>query len=431
MGVIDFAMLARKLAPLCWLATLAGAGGPAAAASVLEPMLFAEANFEPDKSYVHAQSVYRIRFFQAVSFNDLEIKLPRMPLADVRQIGGDRFEEVKRGEMRYRVTERRYAVFPFASGELRVENVQLSGKDVTGGSARSVRVNVPPALLVVRPMPDHFTPKAWLPARDLRLTELWSAGAETTRIGESLRRTLRIEAVGVDAARIVEPALAGDGFSAHPEPPRLSNRFEKGWNIGVREQTWRIVPSREGTLALPPIRIDWWDVVDGVARTTTLPERTLGVGGGSTTAASNGKAELSSSREPPPSDEGVPGAQNAWGSIASLAVAGVVLCLIATAAGIRWWRHTAAWRAVKTACRRNDARAARTALLDWARQSAPAAPPRSLGELEQCLVGEGARAAVRTLDRCLYGPPGDAWAGRQLLLAMAGQPAIASRANTQ
>ena len=68
------------------------------------------------------------------------------------------------------------------------------------------------------------------------------------------------------------------------------------------------------------------------------------------------------------------------------------------------------------ACRRHDAHAAATALLEWAKAVWPEQPPRNLGELAGRIEGDS--HAVRELDRALYAASTESWRGEALWAAV-------------
>ena len=69
-------------------------------------------------------------------------------------------------------------------------------------------------------------------------------------------------------------------------------------------------------------------------------------------------------------------------------------------------------RALRQACRANDAGGAARALLEWAAEAWPDCPPGTLGALAERLASHG--APVRELDRALYAATSTPWQGKGL-----------------
>ena len=387
-----------------------------------------EAGFEPAAVYVQAQAIYTLRLYQAIDVRELRFEVPRPALGELRPLDG-RVDEATRDGHRYRVTERRFAVVPFASGDFDLPGVHVSGLvAVRGGAAPGgrapLKLDAPRATLSVLPIPTEAGADPWLPARALSAVEAWTPAATEVRAGHALRRTIRIEARGVDAAQLPALELSAEGLSAHPEPPRLANRFDDEGIVGTREQSWRIVPSRAGELVAPELRLPWWDAVAGRARVATLPARKLLVAGGSRPEAPPAMSEpspnepASVARLPAASDTPRVGGPKPKAALAVATLVAVLALAVFALAGVALRRGARAGeplRSLSTACRRNDPRGARDALLRHAATRWPAQPPRSLGELAARLPDRAARDAVAALDRHLYRGPGGDWDGRSLL----------------
>jgi len=418
----------RKFAAALTVSMLVSLGDTAIAepqTNAASPKLWLEATFEPAAPYVQSQGVYTLRLYQAISVRDLQFHAPEAPLADIRLIGADRINEATRDGRRYRITERRYAVFPIASGELTLSGAHVTGLAALPGSTQALRVAAPAMPFAVLPIPPEAGTTTWLPARTLTLTETWAPDPSEARTGEALRRTIRIEARGLDAAQLPALAPGSTGFSAHPEAPRLTNRFDDVWNVGTREQTWLIVPTRPGPLTLPALQLQWWDPLAHQLRTASLPARTLTV---ATTLAADGSVaqpQSSASRsggaamaKPQPG----PPAQAGGNTMARTALSLLILATTLTLSGcllFAWHRRTAAWRALRTACRHNDPHTAHRALLHWATTSGSVSPPLTLGGLARHTRDPATRAALADLDRHLYGPSPGAWNGSALLNCLA------------
>lgn len=410
-----FCVVAVLLAPLI---------AQAQAASPTGREYWLEDSITPDQIWVQAQAVYTLRFFQSVAVRDLQIHAPQAAQVEMRSIGDAKVLDVSRDGQRYRVTERRYALTPFASGELRLTGAYATGTVPDANSeapdARlDVRVEAGNRVLQVLPIPAAAANSAWLPARALALSETWSSGLQQVRQGEALRRTLRIEAQGMDAAQIPAMAFVADGFSIHPEPARIENRDQGDLNVGVREQSYRMVPLSTGQLQLPELQLFWWNVQEARAETAMIPARRLFVAASAGVSMSTSAVQVPSvaGQEPAapvqPQGSEYPGLRGLLLAALLLLVAGLFWMLL-----VRW--RQSAWQRVCVACRRDDAAAAQQALLQWALARWPDAVPRTLGEIAARMDDARAANAIMALDRHLYGPaPRAAWDGRALLGSLA------------
>jgi len=57
----------------------------------------------------------------------------------------------------------------------------------------------------------------------------------------------------------------------------MDNSGDSSGVIGSRVESMAIVPSRAGTITLPPVTVQWWDTVNQQLRQTVLEQRTLTV----------------------------------------------------------------------------------------------------------------------------------------------------------
>ena len=410
--------------------------------------LFLESEVFPSAPYVQSQVTYVLRLFRAVEILDGALEEPRAEGALVQRLGRDLGYSANRHGRRYRVIERRYAIFPQASGELHIAPLRFDGEVAEaggGGSSfgglftrgRRVRIGTGGHRLRVRPKPPDFAGRTWLPAKTLHLVERWSEEPPALRAGEPVTRTLGIEAAGLRGDQL--PAIelgAPEGIKIYPDQPTIRSSSDAESVHGRREQRFALVPLREGEVALPEIRVRWWDSTQDRPRDAVIPERRFRV-----TAAPSDAADLvaalsdgAPARDP---DAATTGAGAGGGGAGLWQGASAALLLLWAATGFGWWRSrrgsprgarredpgapamAQARRALHRACAGGEAGRARDALLEWAAAAWPEAPPRSLGALDGRL-GPALSAPLRELDRALYAPGGRAWEGGALWRAAKG-----------
>lgn len=367
----------------------------AAIAAAPERSVLLEADLEPAQVYVQAQAVYRLRLYLAIDMRDLAFHVVAPRLADLRQIGQGRVYEALRDGRRYRVHERSYAVRPYTSGALVLSGSHVAGRVPAAGTPdgrRALRMDAPARTLQVMPVPPDAGAAPWLPVNTLSVTEAWAPARQMGQVGQAQRRSIRIEAAGVDARQLPELHITAPGMTVHAGPARFEDRSAGALNIGVREQTFNMVALRAGAIIVPEFQLPWWDIESNSLAVATLPSRTLQIAPAPGLALTPGL---------------VPTAARA-GQRLPLIVPGitVLLCLIT----LLWSRRTsvgAAWRLAR-ACRTGDARGVRDGLLAWTAMVWPQSVSLTLGGLAERLVEPQARRALGELDRHLYGQGSDA-----------------------
>lgn len=378
-----------------------------------------------------SQVLYTVRIFRSAGARRFgRIRRLNDPVllqgeALIERLGSDRQYNLRSEDAESLVLERRYALYPQSTGEIRLQpaSLQWIGEDF-GFRTRSFFPDVGPERLEVRAVPSP-PPGPWLAAVGVRLWEEFEREPENLMAGEPLIRLLGVRVEGQPARQIPE-LEPGDGpnFRHFVERAEFEDIVTGSGLVGVRRQRAALLALRGGEVVLPAIRLNWWNTAGERWETAELPQRVLDAG---VPAA----AELFDPGEPVREPPGLPG----W--LVPLLALGWFLT------GLAWWisrrirTQRRARRALETdlvgsargraplaaplavlasACRANDAHATEEALLAWARVRWPAAPPRNLGELGRRL-GEPAETECRRLSAALYGLAGGDWDARVLLQA--------------
>lgn len=417
-----------------------------------------------DGIYVQQQVPIAVRLYSAYPIVEGALEAPRAENALIRTLGDDRRTTANRGGRRYQVVERHYVLSPESSGELRIAPIRFKGSirdprsDQFGGTrapfgglslfetGRSVAALSKPLTLQVLSRPPDYTGAHWLPAERVTLTDSWTDGLPQLRVGEPSERTLTLEAVGLDGAQLPELSLpAPEGIRVYPEDARNDSRTDGTQVFGTREQTWTLIPTQEGPIDIPPVRITWWDTQSGEERVTEIPGWKLDVDPGLATALAppvvqpepeviEQQGDLPASL-PEQTEARTPKLVRTsivdWRAVS--AVLGILLVVVATLAFILYKRLArgrvgtdgrtgetgqkavkadAAMQTLGRACSNQDANAAAQALLDWAAATWPEDPPTSLGAIARRL--ERGRAEVLDLERHLYAPNAAPWSGSAL-----------------
>jgi hypothetical protein len=259
---------------------------PALAPGDVKPV-FIEVTVHPESGpyYVLSQVSLMVRIFYQANLTEAAINPPAPTQASVRLLDEVPYQAERNGE-RYRVLERRYAIFPERSGTLTIPAMELSGRLIERPSdrlwqpkvrGRRVRVESEPLTLEISPRPAGYTGDFWLPARRIMLSQQISDN-EKLHVGEPVTRTVILDAVGLEENMLDEPVWPEVPASRiYPDQPQGISRDDGEWVLGHKEFRYAIVPEQAGELVLPEIRLDWWDTVANRQRTAVLPEHRLNV----------------------------------------------------------------------------------------------------------------------------------------------------------
>ena len=395
--------------------------------------VFLEMEVTQREVYVQAQLVCVLRIWRAAEFLDAKLSDFDPEGAVTYRLGKDAtFAKAVDGRQ-YRVIERRFAVFPQASGPLTLPAIRLDARITEAGAAstmgllfgegRRLRIATQPVEVAVKPRPAA-APTPWLPARALTLAEEWPEDPPRLVAGEPVTWTLRLAAEGLTGEQLPPlelPVL--EGARTYPDQPSIATRAGAHAVHGERILRVAIVPGTAGTLTIPEIRATWWDVESDAARTALLPARTIAVSAAA--ARSEGlRAAPIPPRAAPETEPRLWHGISAALALAWLATLAVLLFVLrrsrpgrpeSRAPAGESLRNTAtARRLVLDACRDAAPRAARDALLDWAGLAWPESSPRDLIALASRVRDEALARAILNLDRSLWSAGDTGWDGQSL-----------------
>ncbi len=229
---------------------------------------------EPARAFVGQRVFWTLEILRAVGVENVEwLEAPRFPSFRAAWLPG-RVDPhpITRDGVVWRRSEERRALFAARPGELHVPGAKLRC------GAESAEVSG--ATLEVTPLPDG-APQDFAgvvgPVRVVTRLE-----PDRIRLGESARFWVVLRGPGnlwAVPSPLAEDGL--DGVDVFAERP--ATELDAGDDLVVRRTfRYQLVPRREGALALPPLRIPWYDPGAAAYRIATGPARTLTVGGTAT-----------------------------------------------------------------------------------------------------------------------------------------------------
>lgn len=237
----------------------------------------------------------------------------------------------------------RYAVFPNDAGEIILPKQTFTGTiggrtsffDSFPRGGQPVSGSSVAQSIIVEPRPDT-NGQPWFPAESVEINASWASSINQIRVGEPITRTITITARGQRASAI-PPLVIPDSadYKLYADQPQLDNAKTSQGIIGIRNESYAIVPSRAGQLTLAEQRISWWDTKSDVWQETILPAQTVTVlpslnnpiePPSSAPQQTNNISSLDSSLPPTPNNEILTPANNTdwpW-KLATLLLAGIV-----------------------------------------------------------------------------------------------------------
>ncbi len=402
--------------------------------------IFMEVVATPERAYVQSQVVFTLRLYVGIGTGRATLTAPELNGVEaiMERLGEDAQYQTMRDGRNFLVRERRYAVFPQATGSLQIGPVTFEAMVMPNrGFSRMQRFRSETATVEVLPAvapPPEFPNAVWLPASRVEIRERWneaatSAGIDAFEMGIPRTRTLTIEADGLLETQLpdveIQPA---DGVRQYADQPELERSAGPAGLTVQRTERFAVIAQRPGSVELPSIELPWWNVDSEQWEVASLPARTLAVAPGADLVVQDlvpGEGEAAIAVAPV--------SPNYWRYAAMLLAIGWLI----TAA--LWWRSANRTRpestairprkrttlrqsravpaALLSACDSNDTASAQRLLLEWAQARLPDETPLSLGALAQRLPNAAAQAILE-LETYLYGRESKAWDGRALGIAL-------------
>lgn len=435
----------------------------ATATAVADPLLL-EVEAQPRQVSVGEQVLLTVHLLHRVELAQASLSDPKAEggEADIRQLGKDRAVEVHRNGYLYRMIERRYTVFPRQAGTLSISTLQLDAKidagssriDLFGRSLQQVRRRSQPIRIEVTPPPANLGARNWLPARHLALEDDWQQQPPKLKVGEPATRTLTLTAEGLPSASLPELKVpVAEGWKSYPDQPSRQDTENEDGVVGTLQKKVALVPTHSGTLELPAIDLDWFDVATKSWKKIHLEALNLEVSAAEPGSISNPQTAKSPetpvspvvSPAAPTSPEVVgaapeptePPAADFWPWVSLVLGTGWAVTLL-----LFWYRRSkpatakrnltertdnqdsekTAYKMVLAAIDRNDGQATRQALTTWGRLRYPESIGREITTLTS-LGGESFSEAWEELDRALYHSDKPLWSGEKLRTAISKFPA--------
>lgn len=414
--------------------------------------IFLEVDVEPKNPYVQAQVIYTMKLYHQVEIAQARLDEPTLgDDAVIEKLGEDTNYRTTRGGLPYHVVERKYAVFPQKSGELKFPPLTLEAQIVTGGRRSGIgaffgrqntqrkRLQSNAVTLDVQPIPGTFSGQHWLPAEDIQLSEDWSADLSELKAGVPVTRTIALLAKGMTVGQLPELGVlqpvksdAGGGeVTLYPDQPNLHEEKEANGIFSFREEKTAMIPSRAGEYTLAAVEIPWWNTKTNKMEIAHLPERVMFVAPDSqSTSTQLPVVNVSRPAVISPLQTAIhpPSSQQLYWKWVALALAFAWL-----ATGLLWWylhqqagksinqprpktdeiQTQAAIKKLKQACAKQAPQQAKEALLLWAKGRWPDSPPTSLGAIES-RCNDTLQHELGHLNKLLYQRQSEPWSGTAL-----------------
>lgn len=239
--------------------------------------------------YVQQTVGVTLRLYYAVPLVSGQLDIDPPQGTSLQRVGDDVQSTREVNGRRYSVVERRFLLVPDRSGNLTLPAARFSGRGAGGGGLFDSMLGMgqrsdlsavgQEQTLHVQAQPAD-APQPWLPLADLRLR--YASTPRQLKAGQASSFAVEATARGATRAQLPElPTPRVDGAQVFAEPPQFAESFDGPTPVVKVTRQYSLVPNGAGRLALPGLKMDWWDVKADRARTASLPDLQLEVAAGS------------------------------------------------------------------------------------------------------------------------------------------------------
>lgn len=211
--------------------------------------------------------------FPTLEVPSLMVRLPERATTPISErIEGETWSGVQRA----------YRLYPLAPGDYRLPAGEVAITYADPGSTDPIAFSAPlPDIRFVASLPagaESLSPPVL--ANGFTLEQKIEGESELT-VGDAITRTLIANIDGTTPVLIPQlaPESQGTALRAYPKDPVVTESENRGDLSGTRTEVTTYVAQTDGTLVLPDVSIDWFNLESGKIETASVPEVTLTVTG--------------------------------------------------------------------------------------------------------------------------------------------------------
>ncbi|STX52837.1 KQDN repeat-containing protein [Legionella busanensis] len=399
------------------------------------------AELSNEHPYINEQIIYTVKLYNSRRLLDVNYQGPQIDDALLIPLGdGRRYQVAENGRL-YSVEEQQYAIFPQKSGELNITPPSFNAL-IYDAIPEPVHVQASASKLQVKSIPASFKGKNWLPAKQINLTEQYDQTTNTIQQGNTLRRTITLQAIGTPAQLL--PNLTFDNtdqFSVYPEKPIEKNRFRQFDLIGTATINITYLLNKSGQVTIPAIQLPWFNIITNKTEMATLPALTLNVVANPVNinqTNSNATTSAVTTQQSQPTPSNIKHGTNLTntqpintfnlndknnGNLPWWLAGGFALAWVLTLF-LWWWARKRpnsghiskrkVFAQLKQACLTNQPEQARIALLNWARWQWPGLEFLNLDDINKVVSDIAFKREINELSKAIYHPHQSNWSGEKL-----------------
>ncbi len=249
--------------------------------------VFIKSSVNSEAVFVQQEIVLTLQIFHRVElYDDRRLTPLNIENALIQQLGETRSYDTVMNGVRFGVMELSFSIHPQQSGLLEIPSLTFSssmsdrrsnfGSFFSTGSGKPVIARSPEMVISVQPQPATYSGNIWLPAKNLTLTDGWSSSLDDIKVGDAITRTIVIQAEGLSSNQLPSINMPKpQGINTYPDQSATDDRASDTGIVGSRIEAMALVPTKPGTITLPPIRYRWFDTQTNSEQIAEIPAKTL------------------------------------------------------------------------------------------------------------------------------------------------------------
>lgn len=240
---------------------------------------------EPSKTqaYVQEEIGLTVRLFYRVTPRNASLSEPVGDGLIVQSVSKSVQYQVQRNGSNYNVLERRYALYSENSGTATLNPVIFNGEVADGRRqsfsmfqrGRPVRFISDMLEFEIKPIPQEFIGKPWIPAEAVELKQSWSQ-SNSYKAGEPITRTIELVVKGLSENQLPDLDMPDiEGAKIYADTADTLGQQDGKSLISTKTMKFAVIPNASGNLEIPEYQLAWFDTASQQTRYATLAAESI------------------------------------------------------------------------------------------------------------------------------------------------------------
>ena len=223
--------------------------------------------------WIGEEIILDVHFVSSDPFTRLRLELPDIEGARVDTLVRPHTLQINMLGGRGYSHETRLAIVPTKAGTLTIPEIRVTGIALQR-NGRNVEFSEthPQRDIEINPQPADYGGAIWTAPREVSITENWSADVDTLKVGDTVRRTVVLDASGVRADDLYELVLeSNDGYRVLSNEVDIKTiRTPKGFSARLT-QSWDLYIESDAITYIDAVHFPYWEVESATTAVASVP----------------------------------------------------------------------------------------------------------------------------------------------------------------